>query len=138
MAGQRKKMTHTVQAVRAARIFCLDGKPPLDDGVIVYDTESRHILQVGLWDELHPACEVTDLKKAWIVPGLFNCHIHFELCGGQSLKPTPVSPVPRGPVRSGSGLPRGRRRRRPEPRTNTMVTLLSKILSANLDPIVLS
>lgn len=82
-------MTHTVQAVRAARIFCLDGKPPLDDGVIVYDTESRHILQVGLWDELHPACEVTDLKKAWIVPGLFNCHTHLELCGGQGLKPAP-------------------------------------------------
>ncbi len=82
-------MNQTVRAVRAAKIFCLNGKPPLDDGVIVYDNKSRRILSVDTWDKLRPTCKVTNLGSAWITPGLFNCHTHLELCGGQALAPAP-------------------------------------------------
>ncbi len=88
MAGL-KKMTHTVRATRAAKIFCLDGKPPLEDGVILFDSSTRRILRVGPWDELRPTCEVTNLGNAWITPGIFNCHTHLELSGQQSLQPAP-------------------------------------------------
>lgn len=78
-------MNADLQAVRAEKIFCLDGKLPIADGVLVFKRHSRRIVLLGEWKSLKKECvlpdEIIDLGTAWIVPGVFNCHTHLELCG---------------------------------------------------------
>ena len=78
-------MNTDLQAVRAEKIFCLDGKPPIVDGVLVFKRCSRQIVRIGEWKSLKKEYflpdEIIDFGKAWIVPGVFNCHTHLELCG---------------------------------------------------------
>lgn len=56
------------------------GQEPIRDAAIVHD--GRFIVQIGPWKEISRTCggPVEDLGAVTLCPGVFNSHVHLEMC----------------------------------------------------------
>lgn len=73
-----------MEIVRARRALPLNGQGVIDDACLVFDAESRVLLDVGGWTELRrrhgfSAGDARDLGEVTITPGVVNAHTHLDL-----------------------------------------------------------